>query len=67
VDSRIEFLIGDIMTHAAIDLFQLLSVGELINGCILVAVDTLHKLMYGTPITLEVHIERYRTSTSFCC
>jgi hypothetical protein len=66
VDAGIEFFIGHIMTHSAVDLFQLLRMGELINGCIVVAIDTFHNLVYRTPISLEIHIEGYRPPSSFC-
>jgi hypothetical protein len=65
MDSRIEFLIGHIMTHSAVDLFQLLSVGELFNVCILMTIDAFHILMHRTSITLKVHIEGYCPPASF--
>jgi hypothetical protein len=66
VDSCIELLIGHIMTHSTVDLFQLLRMGKLFNGCILVAIDTLHSLVHRTPKTLEIHIEGYCATTSLC-
>jgi hypothetical protein len=65
VDSRIKFLIGHIMAHPTVDFFQLFSMGELINGSILVAIDTFQNLMNRTAISLEIYKKRDRPSTPF--
>jgi hypothetical protein len=66
VDSCIKFFIGHIMTHPAVDLFQLFCVRELIDRCILMAIDTLHKLVDRTAVTLEIHIKRDCAPASLC-